>query len=195
MWDQRYSSDDYVYGTEPNAFLVAVANRLPAGRILCLGEGEGRNAVWLAGQGHAVTAVDASRVGLEKARRLAASRGVTITTVHADLAVYPIEAGSWDGIVSVFCHVPPPLRADLHRRCVAGLRGGGILLLEAYTPEQVGRGTGGPPTAELMMDMDTLRRELAGLEFLELRECEREIQEGALHTGLGAVVQVVARKP
>lgn len=195
MWDQRYSAEEYVYGTEPNGFLVSKADLLPAGRILCLGEGEGRNAVWLAEQGHEVTAVDASGVGLHKARALAAARGVRITTVQADLALFPIEPGAWDGIVSIFCHLPPALRAEVHRRCVAGLRPGGILLLEAYTPGQVGRGTGGPPTAELMMDAETLRLELAGLELLELAETEREIHEGTLHNGVGAVVQLVARRP
>jgi 2-polyprenyl-3-methyl-5-hydroxy-6-metoxy-1,4-benzoquinol methylase len=195
MWDQRYGSEEYAYGTEPNEFLVAMAPRLPTGKVLCLGEGEGRNAVWLASQDHDVTAVDASRVGLEKAQRLAAERGVTITTVHSDLAAYDIDSDTWDGIVSVFCHLPPKLRADLHRCCVAGLRSGGLMLLEAYTPRQLGHGTGGPPVAELMMDEETLRAELAGLEFLHLQECEREIHEGAFHNGLGAVVQMVGRKP
>ena len=195
MWDQRYGGEEYAYGTEPNAFLVAMAGRLQMGRILCLGEGEGRNAVWLAGQGHDVTAVDASRVGLEKAERLAAERGVTITTAHSDLAEYDIGSDTWGGIVSVFCHLPPTLRADVHRRCVAGLRPGGVMLLEAYTPRQLAYGTGGPPVAELMMDEETLRAELAGLEFLHLQECEREIHEARFHTGLGTVVQVVGRKP
>jgi SAM-dependent methyltransferase len=195
MWDQRYGGEEYAYGTEPNEFLVAMAGRLPPGRVLCLGEGEGRNAVWLAGQGHDVTAVDASGVGLEKARRLAAERGVKITTEHADLGAYAIDPDAWDGIVSVFCHLPPTLRADVHRRCVAGLRPGGVLLLEAYTPRQLAYGTGGPPVTELMMDEATLRAELAGLEFLHLQECEREIHEGAFHNGLGAVVQLVGRKP
>jgi len=196
MWDERYSAEGYVYGTEPNGFLAAKADRLPAGgRVLCLGEGEGRNAVWLAEQGFEVTAVDASAVGLHKARALAAQRGVRIATVHADLADFVIERGTWDGIVSVFCHLPAALRAAVHRQCVAGLRPGGVLLLEAYTPDQVGRGTGGPPTAELMMDAETLRLELAGLEPLELAETEREIHEGVFHNGIGAVVQVLARKP
>jgi SAM-dependent methyltransferase len=195
MWDERYSAEGYAYGTEANGFLMANADLLPTGRILCLGEGEGRNAVWLAEQGYAVTAVDASEVGLQKARALAAGRGVRITTVHADLADYEIEPGVWDGIVSIFCHLPPALRAEVHRRCVAGLRPGGIMLLEAYTPDQVGRGTGGPPTAELMMDAETLRLELAGLEILELAETQREIHEGAFHNGIGAVVQLVARRP
>ena len=168
MWDQRYSGQAYAYGTEPNAFLVAMAPRLPTGRVLCLGEGEGRNAVWLASQGYDVTAVDASRVGLQKAQRLAAERGVTITTVHSDLADYDIEPGNWDGIVSVFCHLPPELRAAVHRRCVAGLCSGGVMLLEAYTPGQLVHGTGGPPTVELMMDSEILRKEFAGLEFLDL---------------------------
>ena len=114
MWDQRYGGKEYAYGTEPNEFLVAMAPRLPMGRVLCLGEGEGRNAVWLAGQGYDVTAVDASRVGLEKAERLAAERGVTMTTVHSNLAAYDIEPGIWDGILSVFCHLPTTLRADVH---------------------------------------------------------------------------------
>ncbi|MCU0833075.1 MAG: class I SAM-dependent methyltransferase [Chromatiaceae bacterium] len=195
MWDERYSAEGYVYGTEPNGFLVAKAELLPAGRVLCLAEGEGRNAVWLAEQGFEVTAVDASAVGLHKARALAAERGVRITTVHADLAAFVIEPGSWDGIVSIFCHLPPALRAQVHRRCVAGLRSGGVMLLEAYTPDQVGRGTGGPPSVELMMDAETLRLELTGLEFLELSETEREIHEGVFHNGVGAVVRLVGRKP
>ena len=195
MWDERYSSAGYAYGTEPNEFLVATASRLPAGRVLCLGEGEGRNAVWLARQGYEVTAVDASRVGLQKAQRLAASHQVTITTVHADLAEYEIAPGHWDGIVSIFCHLPPALRSDVHRRCVDGLRPGGVMLLEAYTPKQLNLRTGGPATADLMMDVETLRTELAGLEFLDLQEREREIREGDFHQGLGAVVQLVGRKP
>ena len=166
MWDERYSGEAYAYGTEPNAFLAEMATGLPKGRILCIGEGEGRNAVWLAQGGYGVTAVDASSVGLAKARRLAASRGVKISTVHADLAELHIEPDSWDGIVSIFCHLPPALRAAVHRRCVSGLRRGGMMLLEAYTPRQLAYRTGGPPTAELMMDVDTLRSELAGLEFL-----------------------------
>jgi SAM-dependent methyltransferase len=195
MWDQRYGGEAYAYGTEPNDFLVAKAPELPMGRVLCLGEGEGRNAVWLAGQGHEVTALDASRVGLEKAERLAAERRVTITTVQSDLARYDIDPNAWDAIVSVFCHLPATLRADVHRRCVAGLRSGGVMLLEAYTPRQLGHGTGGPPVAELMMEEETLRAELAGLKFLHLQECEREIHEGAFHNGLGAVVQMAGRKP
>ena len=195
MWNQRYSGKAYVYGTEPNDFLREQLARLPRGRALCLAEGEGRNAVWLARQGYVVTAVDASDVGLAKARQLAEKQGVEIDTQHCDLRDYPFTPGHWDLIVSIFCHLPPELRQNLHRHCVAGLHSGGALLLEAYTPAQLVYRTGGPPVAELMMDAASLRKELAGLEFELLRELERELHEGVLHDGTGAVVQVLAHKP
>lgn len=195
MWDQRYATDEFVYGVEPNVFLRSVADRLPRGRALCLAEGEGRNAVYLAGLGQQVLAVDASAVGLAKARRLAQSRGVRLETRVADLAHFPIEAGHWDVIVSIFCHLPPAIRLPLHRQVVAGLRPGGMLVLEAYTPAQLTLKTGGPPTAALMMRLAELRHELAGLHFLHAAELEREVLEGRLHTGRGAVVQLLAVKP
>lgn len=195
MWDQRYSEPDYAFGTEPNDFLRSVADQLDAGRVLSLGEGEGRNAVWLAQRGLQVTAVDSSAVGLDKARRLAQERGVEIETRHVDLSDFPIEPEAWDGIVSIFCHLPPALRRRVHRQVVQGLRTGGTLVLEAYTPEQLAFGTGGPPVAELMMDLPSLRAELAGLEFRHAQGLQREVREGRYHTGLAAVVQLVAVKP
>lgn len=195
MWDQRYSRDNYAYGTKPNDFLMEMSDKLPTGKVLCLAEGEGRNAVWLAEQGYQVTAVDASKVGLQKARKLAKARGVEITTVHADLADYDIGTQQWDAIISIFCHLPHDLRQDIHRRCVKGLRDKGIMLLEAYTPLQLEYKTGGPPVAEMMMDVQSLSSELIGLEFLHLQECVREIHEGEFHNGTGAVVQVLAKKP
>jgi len=195
MWDQRYATDEYVYGTQPNDFLVEAAAGLPPGRVLCLAEGEGRNAVWLAQQGHRVLAVDASAVGLQKARQLAQQRGVEIATAVADLADYDIPAASFDLIVSIFCHLPPPVRRRLHRQAVQGLAPGGRLILEAYTPRQLGRGTGGPPVAELLYDLETLRADLTGLTLAHAVECERELHEGRLHEGVGAVVQLVAQRP
>ncbi len=195
MWDRRYAGDGYAYGTEPNDFLVSMADSLPVGNVLCLGEGEGRNATWLAGRGNDVTAVDVSAVGLRKARDLAGERGVEIVTVHADLADFEIAPNTWDAIVSIFCHMRSEVRRGVHRRCVAGLRPGGVMLLEAYTPEQLTLKTGGPPTTDMMMDRQSLTLELDGLEFLHLRECIREVHEGEHHNGRGAVVQVLARKP
>lgn len=194
MWDERYSEPGFAYGTEPNDFLRERAAQLEPGRTLSLAEGEGRNAVFLAGLGHEVTAVDASAVGLDKARQLAAERGLDIDTRVADLAAFEIEPGAWDNIVSIFCHLPPEVRRRLHRAVVAGLRPGGMLLLEAYTPAQIALGTGGPPVPELTMTLDALREELAGLTFLHAAELEREVIEGRYHTGRAAVVQVLARK-
>ena len=194
MWDQRYSRDNYAYGTKPNDFLMEMSDKLSSGKVLCLAEGEGRNAVWLAEQGYQVTAVDASKVGLQKAQKLAKAIGVEITTVHADLADYDIGTQQWDAIISIFCHLPSDLRQDVHRRCVKGLRDKGMMLLEAYTPLQLEYKTGGPPVAEMMMDEQSLSSELTGLEFLHLQECVREIHEGEFHNGTGAVVQALAKK-
>ena len=194
MWDERYDTEEFVYGREPNAFLAGVSGMIPPGDVLCLAEGEGRNAVFLAKRGHRVLAVDSSAVGLAKAARLAEESGVRIETVTADLADFVIEPGRWDAIVSIFCHVPPAIRRALHRQVVVGLRPGGLFVLEGYTPAQLALGTGGPPTAELMMTLVELRDELTGLEFLQAGELERDVVEGRLHTGRGAVVQIVARK-
>jgi len=197
MWNERYSEPGFAYGTEPNDFLAANAERcLPAnGEILCLAEGEGRNAVFLARLGQRVTAVDGSAVGLEKARGLAEQRGVALRTVVADLADFDLEIERWDGIVSIWCHTPSALRARLHRAIVAALKPGGVLLLESYTPKQLEYGTGGPPLADMLMTLAAVRQELAGLEFLKAEEKVREVHEGKYHNGLSAVLQVIARKP
>lgn len=195
MWDERYGGPDYAYGTEPNGFIASVAARIPPGPVLCLAEGEGRNAVHLAKLGHEVTMVDVAAAGLRKAEALAADRGVRVRTVCADLADFAIEPGAWQGIVAVFAHLPPDLRARVHARCVAGLAPGGVFALEAYAPRQLEFRTGGPALRELLMDPADLRRELAGLDFEIAREVERDVVEGKFHTGRGAVVQILARKP
>jgi SAM-dependent methyltransferase len=195
MWDERYSEAGYIYGEEPNQFLASVAGGIPPGPVLCLGEGEGRNSVFLAGLGRRVVAVDRSAVGLAKARRLAESRGVLVETVQADLAEFAIEPGAWAGIVSIFCHLPSAVRVPLHRAVATGLRPGGVFVLEAYTPAQIGRGTGGPQDPDMTPTLAGLREELAGLELTHQAELERDVLEGRYHTGLAAVVQVIGRRP
>jgi SAM-dependent methyltransferase len=195
MWDDRYSEPGYAYGSEPNDFLVSVVERIPPGPVLCLAEGEGRNAVFLASRGHAVTAVDASAIGLGKARSLAAERKVTIETVCSDLADYTITPDHWAGIVCIWCHLPGALRERVHRAAAAGLRSGGVIVLEAYTPAQLALGTGGPKVSELLYTRELLERDFEGLEWIIARETEREIHEGKYHGGRSAVVQLVGRKP
>lgn len=193
MWDKRYSDAGYAYGTAPNDFLRDQASDLPVGDALCLGEGEGRNAVFLAGLGHHVWALDASAVGLEKAQKLATEKGVGVNVIHADLAAYDLEPDRWDCIVSIFCHLPPDLRRKVHGQIAKALRPGGRFILEAYTPDQLRYGTGGPRDAAMMMDAASLRDELDGLKVEILREGMREIREGQFHDGIGATVQLVAR--
>lgn len=194
MWDERYSTEDYAYGTSPNRFLEENFNIIPKGKVLSLAEGEGRNAVFLAKQGYSVTAVDASLVGLEKAGKLARDNGVVIECIHADLEEYVIGENKWDGIVSIFCPLPSSIRKGLHKKVVAGLKSNGVLLLEAYTPDQLKHGVGGGSSVDSMTTKESLSLELADLTFIHLRELEREVIEGAYHTGIGAVVQAIASK-
>ena len=195
-WDARYGQDEFFYGTAPNTFLEEVAPRLPAGaEILCLAEGEGRNAVFLASLGHRVTAVDGSAVGLAKAARLAASRGTAIETVVADLETWDLGDARWDAVVSIWCHGPPAFRAGLHPKIARALRPGGVLILEHYHPSQVGRGTGGPPDPTWMPTLEELRASFPGWAEEHAVERERDVREGAGHAGPSAVVQVVLRRP
>lgn len=195
MWDQRYSADEYIYGKDPNEFLAHAASNLPKGRVLCIAEGEGRNAVYLATQGYDVVAVDSSSVGLAKAQKLAKERGVTIETVVSDMAHFEIQPESWDGIVSIFAHLPPAVRKQVHKKVVDGLRPGGVLILEAYRPDQLKYKTGGPPNEDFMMTLQGLEDELSGLNFEYAAELDRDVIEGQFHTGKGAVVQIIGRKP
>ena len=194
MWNERYAEPGFIYGTEPNDFLRSVADRIPSGPVLCLAEGQGRNAVYLASLGHDVVAVDQSPVGLQRARELAAARGVTIDTVVADLAEYRIAPGAWSGIVAIFMHLPPALRAHVLAASVHALAPGGAFVMEAYRPKQLEYRTGGPGEASLLPSLDDLRRELAGLRVEHGVEIEREIHEGDYHSGHSAVVQVLAVK-
>ena len=196
MWEGRYGGTaEFVYGTEPNDFLAEAAADLPAGDTLCLADGEGRNGVYLAGLGHRVTSVDLTAAGMAKAEGLASERGVDLTTVVADLADFDLGTDRWDLVVSIFAHTPPPIRRRVHGALAAALRPGGRLILEAYTPDQIGRGTGGPRVPELTMDLTRLDDELVGLEFEHRAEFVRSVVEGPGHTGDGAVVQVIARRP
>ena len=194
FWDQRFRESGYAYGTEPNDFLRASVAKLPPGDALCLAEGGGRNAVHLALKGHRVTAQDLSPVGLEKAQELAQDQGVNLTCVRGDLREFKPEPESVDLVVAIWMHLEPELRALVHRRAVRALRPGGHLILEAYTPEQLRHGTGGPPNPELLITAQQLQNELQGLTWLELQETERRIEEGPLHQGQSAVVQAFGQK-
>jgi SAM-dependent methyltransferase len=196
LWDGRYSEPFSSYGTAPNDFLREAADRIPSGPVLCLAEGEGRNAVHLALLGHAVTAVDLSPVGLANAKALAGERGVEIETVVADLAGYDPGVERWAGIVSTWSHLPPAIRGRLYPACVEALRPGGALVLEAYTPRQLERsGVGGPSDPTLLATPGELRRAFAGLDLERCTEVRREVHEGRYHHGASSTVQLLGFKP
>ena len=195
MWDERYQENKPTYGDAANDFLVEQVGVLQPGTCLCLAEGQGRNAVWIAQQGFAVTAMDQSSVGMAKAAELAAARGVALATAVGDLAQFDLGLAKWDNIVSIFGHLPSALRRDVHRRVVEALRPGGIFLIEAFTPDQLGtEGTGGPSDPDMLLTVEKLTAELAGLEVLFAREIVRPVNEGDYHKGDCAVVQFIARK-
>jgi SAM-dependent methyltransferase len=191
MWNERYGKPEYAFGTKPNDFLVSVASQIPQGRILCLGEGEGRNAVYLASLGYEVVAVDQSEVGLAKAEKLAAQQGVQIQTIVADLAELIIEPNTWQGVVSIFCHLPSALWRQVHSAAIVGLTSGGMLVLELYTPRQLEFKTGGPNNVDMLVSLETVKSKLTELHWKIAREVDREVLEGAYHTGLAAVVQIL----
>lgn len=201
FWNQRFAAEAYAYGTAPNDFLAQQTERLqllPQGApVLCLADGEGRNGVWLAGQGFAVTSVDLSDAGLAKAQGLAAQRGVSITTVQADVMRFELAASHWAAIVCIFLHLPSQQRRALHQRCAAALQPGGHFIHEAYGPGQLALGTGGPKDPDMLPALADLQQDFAGLPGLTVQHQfagVRPVIEGALHSGNGEVVQLVLRR-
>ena len=196
FWNSRYAEPGYAYGTEPNAFLVSQKKYLkPGGKALAVADGEGRNGVWLAQQGLDVLSVDASEVGLRKTQELAADRGVAIRTEKVDLTTWKWPEQKFDVVAAIFIHFPPEVRARMHRRMFEALKPGGVLILEAFTPEQLTYKSGGPPVAEMLYTADMLRIDFAGVEILFIEEAIAELTEGNYHRGAGAVVRLVLRRP
>lgn len=195
FWDQRYADEGLAYGGAPNEFLAALADRLPRdGTAVDLGAGEGRNALFLAERGLDVLAVDQSEVGMRKAERLAGERGLRLRTRAVDLRDFDAEPGSVDVVSSIFVHLPADLRAAVHGRVGSWLRPGGVFVLEAYAPDQIARGTGGPGDPSLLASLEEIVGELRGLEIEHRAALVRVVREGKFHTGEASVVQVVARK-
>jgi SAM-dependent methyltransferase len=192
FWNARWGEANPAYGDAPNAFLEAHAAALPAGgTVVCLADGDGRNGTWLAARGWDVLGVDSSAVGV--ARALA--RGVPgYRTSVADLATWSFPP--CDGVVSIYAHLPPPLRAEVHARAWAALRPGGVFLLEAFNPRQRARGltSGGPHDPALLFTLEQLRTDVPGARFEVLEEVETTLAEGDYHVGLAEVVRMVARR-
>jgi len=196
MWDQRYAEPGYWYGKQPAKFLTSASSQLkPGSKLLCVADGEGRNSVYLATLGHQVTAFDPSPVAVEKARQLARENGVT-----PQYNVAGIEDWDWnqqfDAVVGIFIQfAPPDLRTQLFGWMAQAVAPGGLLLLHGYESRQVGYGTGGPKDASYMYTTDLLADAFAGFDVLRLEDYDTEVDEGRGHSGLSALVDLVARKP
>jgi SAM-dependent methyltransferase len=196
FWDKQYSAvEGYKYGTRPNAFLMAEAHRLPPhARILVPGDGEGRNGVWLASQGHAVLTVDISEVGVARSRALASEAGVRVDTLVADLKTWTPPPGTFDAVVLMYLHMPPAMRTAVHRNVAAALRPDGLLLLEAFHPAQLGRASGGPKEIDLLYALEDIRSDFSEvLDEVSGEELEVLLDEGPGHQGMAMVTRYRGR--
>jgi 2-polyprenyl-3-methyl-5-hydroxy-6-metoxy-1,4-benzoquinol methylase len=196
MWDERYAGDEYLFGTEPNCFLVSQQHILKSGMsCLALADGEGRNGVWLAHQGLQVLSVDASKVALDKANKLAVQSGATLDFELVDLEHWEWGGARFDMVVAIFIQfAPPALREQMFANIKHCLKPGGMLLLQGYTPRQLKYKTGGPPVADNMYTETILRVAFDDMEWLHFAEHDKEIREGAGHSGMSALIDLVARK-
>lgn len=193
FWNERFASDEFIYGTQPNDFLVECCSWLK-GPVLSLSEGEGRNAVYLAQQGLEVLGVDISDVALEKAQQLACVCDVEIDTLVADLNAFIPKLDHYLSVTSIFAHLPSPVRNQLYPRVEESMKQGGLLVFEAYSEKQLERDTGGPKDLDLLVTLDQVREEFPNLEPVVLREVEREVVEGVGHNGMASVIQFIGRK-
>ncbi|HZV22046.1 MAG TPA: class I SAM-dependent methyltransferase [Hyphomicrobiales bacterium] len=200
FWDERYRGDSYAFGKTPNAFLVSQSHYLSPGlRALVPGDGEGRNGVWLAGQGLTVDTVDVSPLGVEKARKLAAERGVIIGTEIADLLSWDWPRNRYDLVAALYVHFFDTDRPRMHRAMIEALKPGGILIFEAFSLAQAEMKkkyhSGGPPNTDMLYSNEKLSADFKDAEMLLLEETIVELDEGHRHKGPAAVIRAIVRKP
>ena len=195
-WNRRFDTPDYLFGAEPNAWLREhVELWQPGQRVLCVADGEGRNSVWLAERGLTVDAFDIAQVGVDKARKLAAQRGVSVNFSVSDCDAYPWPHAAYDGVAAIFVQfADPAMRERLFMNITRCLKPGGTLVLQGYTPKQLDYKTGGPPLLSHLYTEPMLRQAFVDLEMIELRGYEAELTEGSGHRGHSALVGLIARR-
>lgn len=196
FWNERYAADEYLFGTQPNAFLAREAHRLtPGSKVLAIADGEGRNSVFLAQHGHRVLATDVSEMALDKARNLAERRGVEVEYRQVDLAAWDWPEETFDAVVGIFIQFAgPALRREMFDGFRQALRPGGILLLHGYRKDQLDYGTGGPPTVENLYTEQSLLDAFADWDIEHIGSYDAEIEEGTGHSGMSALIDLIARK-
>lgn len=193
FWNKRYAEPGYAYGIDANEFLIAEAGRLqPGTRVLVVGDGEGRNGVWLAQQGFNVTSVDYSSAGVKRARQLAEQRGVTLSIHCADLNEWQWPTEHFDAVVSIFVHFPSSHRSAIHARMLAALKPGGILIMEAFNKDQINYSSGGPPNEDALFSAAILSEDFSEARIELCQEQIVQLNEGKYHVGEAAVVRLIA---
>ena len=195
QWDERYASSQFTWSTQPNQFVAAELAGLPPGRALDLAAGEGRNTIWLAEQGWRVTAVDFSRVGLDKGRQLSAARGVEadqVTWIVADLADYQPEPGRFDLVLIAYAQVDPELRARLLARAAAAVAPGGTMFVVGHDLTNLTEGAGGPQYPDVLYTPELITAGLGGLRVLKAERVRRAVQQdGAPATAIDTLVRAI----
>lgn len=199
QWDRVYGDDDFVYGLTPNDFLRAVtANSRPSKPVKALlpGDGEGRNAVYLASLGYKTTSVDLSQIGMTKANCFAEVQGYQIETLVGDVLAEPWEDRKFELVVVCFLHMPGiEQNIEMLKTVTKALAPGGVFVFEGYHVDQPNYKTGGPPFDDWLFTVELISQSLTDLEIVINQEVERHVLEGAKHTGLAKTVQVLAQRP
>lgn len=200
LWNERFSSKEYIYGTEPNEFFKQQIDLLDAGKLLLPGEGEGRNAVYASSKGWIVDAVDFSESAKAKALKLAESKSVKINYIISDLAEFDYPENEYDLIGLFFIHLKPSVRDLVHSKLIKSLKSGGRIILEAFNKRQINNTSGGPKDIELLYDEKDILSSFSHLlsnskgEILLLENTITELSEGNYHKGKADVIRFIGLK-
>ena len=194
FWNERFSTDEYIYGKNPNKFFKEIIDELKPGRLLLLGEGEGRNSVYAALKGWEVDAVDFSQTAKEKALKLAKKNNVSINYTISNLADFILYKNCYDVIGLVFIHLKPDVRKVVHKRIVNSLNNNGRVILEVFEKDQLGKDSGGPQSKEMLYSKEELENDFRELKIHLLEEKTISLDEGDKHKGDASVIKFVGEK-
>jgi len=197
FWNERFDKKEFIFGKEPNEYLVEQASLYlkPNSSVLCIADGEGRNGVWLAKQGMRVTGFDVSDIALSKANQFAADNKVNIQYSLCDTDGFDWQTNSYDAVVAIFIQfADPEMRARIFKQVHQTLKPGGLFILQGYTPKQLEYKTGGPSLIEHLYTEEMIRELSQDFEILQLQCYEKELSEGARHIGMSALLGMVAKK-
>jgi SAM-dependent methyltransferase len=190
IWDKRYSEEGFAYGIEPNEFFARELRNLNPGKLLLPAEGEGRNAVFAAQLGWDVTAFDFSKVAQKKALELADHYGVEIKYFEADYSTFSANMASFDCIGLVYAHIMDGNRTNYHQKLLNYLKPEGTIILEAFSKEQIGNNTGGPPKIEFLYSKEELSTDFSHLQNLAISTHRIELNEGKFHNGVSDIIRL-----